>query len=154
MTDMFFYGGVGFCILLCFYIFIRICSKGVFVSWFEAKTKQKESEMNIAEIKDDWERLKAYKQFGYAKEAMNDRDYYIRLNAYKKHGFTKEAMQDESATIRLNAYKKHGYTKEALEDEDWEIRFRAHEALGFTKEALNDSNPIIRQKAEEYFKNK
>ena len=137
MTDMFFYGGVGFCILLCFYIFIRICSKGVFVSWFEAKTKQKESEMNIAEIKDDWERFRAYKQFGYTKEAMNDRDYYIRLRAYETLGYTKEAMKDNCWDIRINAYKNLGYTKEAMKDNCWDIRINAYENLGYTKEALN-----------------
>jgi len=88
--------------------------------------------MNIAEIKNDNERLNAYENLGYTKEAMNDENWYIRLRAYENLGFTKEALKDE----------------------DWRIRINAYVNLGYTKEALNDGNPIIRIRAKEYFKNK
>ena len=62
--------------------------------------------MNISEIKDDCERLKAYENLGYTKEATQDEDYYIRLRAYEKLGYTKEALKDDHWLIRLIAHTK------------------------------------------------
>jgi len=133
---------------------IKPCPNSTFgftKEYFKIKENKKENKMNIAEIKNDNERLNAYKTFGYTKEAMNDEYWRIRFNAYEKLGYTKEAMNDKYWLIRLEAYEKHGYTKEALEDEDWEIRLRAYEKLGYTKEAMKDESTTIRLRAKEYF---
>jgi len=105
--------------------------------------------MNIAEIKNDNERFRAYKNLGYTKEALKDEDWRIRLKAYETLGYTKEAMKDENWRIRFNAYKKLGFTKEALKDEDWNIRLNAYETLGYTKEAMKDKHRRVRFKAYE-----
>ena len=59
--------------------------------------------MNISEIKNDWERYRAYEKYGYTKEAFKDKYCIIRFNAYENLGYTKEAMKDENPEIRYRA---------------------------------------------------
>ena len=62
--------------------------------------------MNIAEIKNNNERLNKYEKYGFTKEAMQDEDWMIRLNAYENLGYTKETLQNDYSEIRQEEYKK------------------------------------------------